>query len=716
MSQRHLSAPARSTWRGGVACELAAQLPTRRRQTAVEWGDETLTYAALETHAAVIAGGLKRAGLGPGSVIGLYLDRSDEVVPAILGILRIGAAWLPLDPAYPRDRSLWILEDAGAAALLTTRRLSNQLDAADLPAVIIDDPAVAPPAPLAEVSADMPAYLIYTSGSTGRPKGVTITHGNLCHYARAIGERLDIGPRDRYLHTASFAFSSSVRQVFAPLFAGARILIASREEIASPRTLLEGARQRRATVADLVPSYWAQVIAAATEDPSLLSNSSLRLALSASEPLPSRLVADWYTLAGKRTRFVNMYGQTETTGITSTALLTTESLGMDRIAPIGLPLDGTQVHVVDDNDRAVTDGSIGELCIGGAGVGAGYWRLPELTAVRFTQHPEFGEIYRTGDLGSRRSDGQLVFRGRRDGQLKIRGHRVEVEEVEAALDAHPDLADAAVYGIEQDGEVVLAAAVVPKPGKRLLLRGLRRYLQQIVPDYMIPTTSSVVGQLPRTPNGKIDRAALAAPTDEGGDWSAPLPALDAVPNEEFDSEPQDLAATELALARHDAVERACVTARPSQSGQTRLTAYVVFEPGRTATVSELRQFLKDIVPDTAIPQHVVEVETLPIGPGGTIDRSALPDPFEDPDAGTAPRTKTERLVAEVWIECLGITEVGIHDNFLDVGGHSLAAMQAVATIERRIGVRLRPTDMVYHTLEQIAAKCEERAKRIKRPR
>ncbi len=716
MSHRHLSAPALSTWRGGVACELAAQLTTRRRQTAVEWGEESLSYAAIETHAAVIGGRLRQAGFGPGSIIGLYLDRSDEVIPAILGILRIGAAWLPLDPAYPRDRTLWVLADAGAAALLTTRSLSRQFHGADLPMVIIDDPAVPAPAPLAEVTADMPAYLIYTSGSTGRPKGVTITHGNLCHYARAIGERLDLGPRDRYLHTASFAFSSSIRQVFAPLFAGARILIASREEIASPRSLLDAARRRHATVIDLVPSYWAQIVAAAADDRSLLDDTSLRLALSASEPLPTRLVADWYALTGKRTRFVNMYGQTETTGIITTAELTAESVMDDGIAPIGLPLAATQVHLIDDHDRLITDDSVGELCIGGAGVGAGYWRRPELTSDRFTRHPVLGQIYRTGDLGSRRGDGQLVFRGRRDGQLKIRGHRVEVEEIEAALHTHPDLAAAAVYGLEQGGETILAAAVVAKAGRRPSLRTLRKHLQQIVPDYMIPTISRLVRQLPRTPNGKLDRAALAGRAVDRLDWSTTLRASGLTPGKGPDSESPDIAATEIALARHDAIQRACVTVRRAESGQTRLTAYVVFEPDRAATVSELRRFLKKVVPDTAIPQHVVEVDTLPVGPDGSIDYDALPDPFTNSESGATPRTATERLIAEVWIECLGIGEVGIHDNFLDIGGHSLAAMQAVATIERRTGVRLRSTDMAYHTLEQIAARCDERARRIKQPR
>lgn len=712
MSLRRPAAPALDTWRGGVACELTALLGTRRRQIAVEWGEESLSYAALETHAAIIGGRLKQAGLGPGSVVGLYLDRTDEIVPAILGILRIGAAWLPLDPAYPLDRTHWILGDAGAAATLTTRKLARQLSEAGVPAVLIDDPIVPPPAQLETVPADALAYLIYTSGSTGHPKGVAITHGNLCHYARAIGERVGLGPRDRYLHTASFAFSSSVRQVFAPLFAGARILLAGRDDIANPRTLLELARDRRATVIDLVPSYWAQIVAAGVNDRSLLRGSSLRLALSASEPLPNRLVADWYALTGKRTRFVNMFGQTETTGIISTAALTPESVLEDGIAPIGEALTGNTLYLLDEHDRVIEDDRVGELCISGAGIGAGYWHQPELTEARFTHHADLGPIYRTGDLGRRRPDGQFTFRGRGDGQVKIRGHRVEVEEIEAALHTHPDVAAAAVYGIDRGDEVVLTAAVVGRAGRRPLVRELRRYLQRITPDYMVPTTIHLVAQLPRTTNGKVDRTALADLTSDGFD---PEPEPDTAMHDRTEIPLPDLEAIEHALAKHDAVRHVCLAAQNTPTGQTRLTAYVVFEPGKTATGSDLRRFLKQLVPDATAPQHVVELDALPVAPNGAIDRDALPDPFSDVESSIAPRTPTEHLIAEIWAQRLGIDQIGIHDNFIDVGGHSLAAMQAIAIIERRIGVRLQPRDMVYHTLEQIAAKCDARIRRIKQP-
>lgn len=508
-------------WAGGVAKQIASHLETSARSAAVQWGDEQLSYGELDARAALVAGRLVRAGIRPGEYVGLYLDRGGDMVAAILGILRIGAAWVPLDPAYPRDRTAWILTDSGAKAVLTSRARSGELAMA-VPEILLDDASPVEAAEPIDVDPDSPAYLIYTSGSTGQPKGVVITHGNLCHYGAAISEAIGLTAQDRYLHTASLAFSSSVRQLFAPLMIGGCVVVARRAEIADPRELLQVCRRARVTVIDLVPSYWARLVEGAEADPALLAGSSLRVTLSASEPLPSVLVQRWLALTGGSTRFVNMYGQTETAGIVATVTLTPSLLADAAVAPLGAALSRTEIHVLDEAGTPVLDGMPGEIWIGGDAIGPGYHNRPELTEERFVTHPTIGRrLYRTGDLGLRRPDGQLVFTGRRDTQLKVRGHRVEVEEVEATLLRHPSVAAAAVQAREHQGETTLVAFVTPATDATPTGRELREHLLRSVPEYMIPAAFQVVAALPRTPNGKLDRGALASlPVSFGADRAA----------------------------------------------------------------------------------------------------------------------------------------------------------------------------------------------------
>jgi len=554
---------------------IATRLEDSARSTAVQWGDERLTYGELDARAALIAGRLKAAGVGSGDYVGLYLDRGGEMVAAILGILKLGAAWVPLDPAYPRDRMSWILADSGATILLTSRARSGELAGAGVREILIDDTTAVEPAATEPVEPDTPAYLIYTSGSTGQPKGVIITHGNLSHYGTAITDAIDLQPSDRYLHTASLAFSSSVRQLFAPLLTGACVVIARRAEIADPRELLQVCRRARVTVIDLVPSYWARLTEAAEGDPSLLSGSTLRLTLSASEPLPSALVQRWLALTGGATRFINMYGQTETAGIVSTVTLTPSLLAEGTVAPLGLPLPRTEIHLLDEAGAPVPDGTAGEIWIGGDAVGPGYHNRPDLTAERFVDHPAANRrLYRTGDLGLRRPDGLLTFTGRRDNQLKVRGHRVEVEEVEATLQRHPQVTAAAVQAREHQGEAALVAFVTSANGAPPTARELREHLLRSVPEYMVPAAFQVLPALPRTPNGKLDRGALAS-------------------------------------------------------------LEVTFGADRAAYV--------------------------------------------------APRSDAERAMARIWEEVIGVSPVGVHDHFFEIGGHSLMAVRVLARIRSVFG-------------------------------
>jgi natural product biosynthesis luciferase-like monooxygenase protein/amino acid adenylation domain-containing protein len=494
------------TWEGGVYAGLEARARIAAHATAVMVGDEVLTYGELTARAALVAGALKAAGVTPGAVVGMHLERGTDVAVAVAGILRAGAAWLPLDPAYPRARTLDILRDAKASVLLTHRAHAESLAEAGVHELLLEDCASAAPAEPVAVEPSSPAYLIYTSGSTGRPKGVTITHGNLVHYAAAIADAVGLEAEDRVLHTASMAFSSSVRQLIAPLLRGATVVMARRAEVADPRELLRLARAQRVTVIDLVPSYWARVLEAVEAEPALMP-STVRRSLSASEPLPASVAARWMQRLGAGARMWNMYGQTETAGIVATYDITANGTGGGEVVPLGQPIARTTLTVRDQFGHPLPAGFAGEIWVGGDGVGAGYRNLPELTKERFRRDAT-GVRYTTGDLGVLDDAGMLRFVGRRDTQVKIRGHRVEVEEIEAVLVRHADVSAAAVEArADGAGEARLVAFVV-SAGAPPAPRELRDYLAQQVPEYMVPSAFAALDALPRTPNGKIDRGAL----------------------------------------------------------------------------------------------------------------------------------------------------------------------------------------------------------------
>jgi natural product biosynthesis luciferase-like monooxygenase protein/amino acid adenylation domain-containing protein len=512
---RGVSIPIASTaWFGGIAAVFTAQAAAAPNATAIVCGDETLSTLDLDARAALIGGHLRAAGVSRGDIVALHLERGSELAAAVLGILRAGAAWLPLDPAYPRGRTLDVLRRSGARCVLTQRALAGVLAEAGVPELLLEDaPSAEPLAPL-EMSPDEPAYLIYTSGSTGTPKGVLVSHGNVVRYARALGEVVGLEPTDRWLHTASMAFSSSVRQLLVPLLNGATVVIARRAEVADPRELLRVARQARITIMDLVPSYWARVVEALEAEPAL-AVPSLRLALSASEPLPAAVLERWLRLAPAGQRFINMFGQTETTGIVAAGEVTLEDCRDGAILPLGRALPGNRLLVLDAAGQPLPAGLTGEIVVSGSNVGLGYLGDPELTAARFRPDPFHGNgarLYATGDRGYVRPDGRLAFVGRQDNQVKVRGHRVEVEEVEAVLTRHAGVSEAAVdVRLDAGGDVRLVAFVVPAvAGEAPAARELRDHLAATLPEYMMPAAFTPSVALPRTPNGKLDRGALRA--------------------------------------------------------------------------------------------------------------------------------------------------------------------------------------------------------------
>lgn len=515
-----------------IVSARAAGLPDA---LAVDDGGVQVTLSELEHRANRLARALLELGVLPGDRVGLAVPRTADVAVGVLGILRAGAAWVPVDPGYPRDRVGLILQDARIRVLLARESVVAALPDVEAPVLLLDDVEgrtdLESTDPQVEVSPRHPAYLVYTSGSTGRPKGVVVGHGNLAHYVQAMRSALGILPGDRYLHTASIAFSSAVRQLFLPLVSGGTVVMASADEVGDPGLLFQRIRSSGVTVMDLVPSYWGQCISfleqLPPEDRSFLLENRVRLVVSASEPLPADLPHRWRNGLGHPARMVNMFGQTETTGIATTYPVEDPAAEAARggVVPIGRPIANTTVLVVGVHGQQAPPGVSGEVWVGGAGVGLGYWQLEEQSRERFVTGFQGGEgnrrFYRTGDLGRWREDGVLEFLGRGDLQVKIRGFRVELQEVEAALRGHPGVKEAVVIARPgADGGQRLLGYVVPATIPAPTSRDLRTFAREALPEYMVPSVVTFLEALPRTPNGKVDRTALPDPAHEAIDATA----------------------------------------------------------------------------------------------------------------------------------------------------------------------------------------------------
>ncbi|MFI7089230.1 amino acid adenylation domain-containing protein [Streptomyces anulatus] len=489
---------------------------------AVVGEDGVLSYAELDARANRLARLLIERGAGPESFVAVAVPRGADLIVALLGVLKSGAAYLPVDPAYPAERIAYMLDDARPALVLTTRaaapRLSVKsplvLDAPDTAAALAArSPAGLTDAErLAPLHLPCPAYLIYTSGSTGRPKGVVVTHMGVAGLLTSQLAAFDVGPGSRVLQFASPSFDAAFWELCMALLSGAALVVAPEDRLAPGAPLTALLAERGVTHATLPPA----VLAATEPAAGTLPGGTL---ITAGEACSAALAAAW--APGRR--MVNAYGPTEST----VCATMTGPLAGDGLPPLGSPVTHTQVLVLDDELNSVAAGAVGELYLAGAGLARGYLGRPSLTAGRFVARPggRPGErMYRTGDLARRRPDGELEFVGRADHQVKLRGFRIEPGEIEAALSAHPSVAQAVVTVREdRPGVRGLVGYVVPAGGGADAGE-LLRHLAAALPAHLVPPVIVELDAVPLTPNGKVDRAALPAPDRDGAGAAARTPA------------------------------------------------------------------------------------------------------------------------------------------------------------------------------------------------
>ncbi|MDI6565151.1 MULTISPECIES: non-ribosomal peptide synthetase DhbF [Bacillus] len=471
--------------------------------------DIQVNYRKLNEEANRLARLLIEKGIGPEQFVALALPRSPEMVASMLGVLKTGAAYLPLDPEFPADRISYMLEDAKPSCIITTEEIAASLpDNLAVPELVLDQAVTqeiikrySPENPDVSVSLDHPAYIIYTSGSTGRPKGVVVTQKSLSNFLLSMQEAFSLGEEDRLLAVTTVAFDISALELYLPLISGAQIVIARKETIREPHALAQMIENFDINIMQATPTLWHALV---TSEPEKLRG--LRV-LVGGEALPSGLLQ---ALQDLHCSVTNLYGPTETTIWSAAAFL---EEGLKGVPPIGKPIWNTQVYVLDNGLQPVPPGVVGELYIAGTGLARGYFHRPDLTAERFVADP-YGppgtRMYRTGDQARWRADGSLDYIGRADHQIKIRGFRIELGEIDAVLANHPHIEQAAVVVREdQPGDKRLAAYVVADAA--IDTAELRRYMGASLPDYMVPAAFVEMDELPLTPNGKLDRKALPAP-------------------------------------------------------------------------------------------------------------------------------------------------------------------------------------------------------------
>jgi amino acid adenylation domain-containing protein len=646
---------------------IEAQLACRPHASAVVYEGAVLSCGELDRRADRLARRLRGLGIGPESRVGVCAERSLELIVGLLAILKAGGAYVPLDPGYPDERLAFMVADSRLGIVLSQRRLGERcerLAKGPVRLVYLDSAAGSPPGsspdekgsgPLQGVGAASAAYVIYTSGSTGRPKGVVNSHGGIVNRLLWMQAAYGLAPGDRVLHKTPFSFDVSVWELFWPLLVGVPLVVARPGGHQDAGYLAEAIQREEITTLHFVPS----MLQAFLEQPGLERCAVLRRVVASGEALPAELARRFRERLGGSpgAELHNLYGPTE-----AAVDVTSWRCGDERRpgVPIGRPIANTRIYLLDRQGQPVPVGVAGELHIGGVGLARGYVGRPRLTAEKFVPDPlaaaggtqPGSRLYRTGDLARFLPGGEIEFLGRIDHQVKIRGFRIELGEIEAALRRHPAVREAVVVTVPAAGgsgqPPRLRACIVPDrrdATPRGLAAELRQALARELPDYMVPVSFLVLGALPVTANGKLDRKALSEPA------AGRQPARLAPPRE----------------PGRGALEAAAGDAEP---------AAILVE----ATAGGL---LPEPLPGEDASGGAGRWDVLPRGP-------------------------IEELVAAVWREVLGLDQLASHHGFFELGGHSLLAAQVIARLRQAFDVEIQLRDLLAApTVAGLAARIEE---------
>jgi amino acid adenylation domain-containing protein len=497
-----------------VVALVSSRAASAPQTIAATQGDDSLTYGELNRRSDHLAHTLRSSGVGPETVVGLFVNRSISMLVGALGVLKAGGAYLPLDPAWPQVRVKDVLEDAQVPIVVTNQRLTERLPESRQQCIILDRKGeFGAPQPAnrsavflgTEQKPDTLAYVIYTSGSTGKPKGVEILNSSLSNLVAWHREAFSISESDRATLLASPGFDASVWEVWPYLTAGASLHIPDNDTPNDPERLRDWLIVNEITIAFVPPAVAERLMRMRWS-----AKSCLRVLLTGADTLRS------YPPESLPFMVVNNYGPTECAVVTTSGSVPANS-APDMLPSIGTPITNAEVYILDEQMRPVVPGTQGDLYIGGMGLARGYRKRPDLTAKAFVANP-FGKsgsrLYKTGDKATILPDGQIAFLGRSDDQVKIRGYRIELDEIVTAINRHPSVdTSIAVAWEDAPGEKRLIAYVVPQQGQEITEDELREFLLVNIPDYMIPTNFYRLQALPMTSSGKVDRKSLPAPMD-----------------------------------------------------------------------------------------------------------------------------------------------------------------------------------------------------------
>jgi len=496
--------------------KIAAQTPA---QIAVIHAHEQLSYGELNARANQLAHYLRKRGITRNSRVGICLERSLDFAISLIGVLKAGGTCVPLDPKYPNERLAYMMEDSAASIVLTKRGLLKAAVPGDTQIVFVSEERLhifseVRSNPSRASSPSDIAYVIYTSGSTGRPRGVLLPHAGLVNYTLAAAERFELCPGDRILQFCSISFDAALEEIYSTWAAGATLVFRQDDVSLEPSEFLRWVSEQQVTVVDLPTAFWHEWVYALPEL-SQKAPPTLRLVIVGGEKASPEAYSTWHKIVGNRVRWVNTYGPAEAS-VVATAYEPKPEPGQESPAqlPIGRPVANTTVYLLDPDLNPVPVGVPGEIHIGGVGVAKGYLNLPHLTQEKFIRDifsdDPSARMYKTGDLAKYLPNGEIEFVGRSDNQVKIRGFRIEPGEIESLLSKHPEVQESAIV-LRQDrtGNKRLVAYIVRS--NRTLAEGeLRRHVKAHLPEYMVPSEFVFLDSMPLTPNGKVDRRALAA--------------------------------------------------------------------------------------------------------------------------------------------------------------------------------------------------------------